>query len=96
MGCSSSFTRNDFIAENNKEDKLEEPLDKVKKRKSEKKKKQRMTESDEEEENEDEDTLPNNKNSGDYTNGIKYPTSVSTEFIKGVDHKYDKSRIESR
>lgn len=42
MGCSSSFTRDDFIAENNKEDKLEEPLDKVKKRKSEKKKKMKI------------------------------------------------------
>ena len=29
MGCSSTFTRDDFNAENNKEDKLEESLKNV-------------------------------------------------------------------
>ena len=42
MGCSSSFTRDDFIAENNKEDKLEESLNNVKKRKGEKKMKMKI------------------------------------------------------
>ena len=95
MGCSSSFTRDDFIAENNKEDKLEESLNNVKKRKGEKKKKQRTTESDEEEENEDEDTLPNNKNSGDYTNGIILSENIRQVFQPNLSKESITSMIKA-
>ena len=95
MGCSSSFTRDDFIAENNKEDKLEESLNNVKKRKGEKKKKQRTTESDEEEENEDEDTLPNNKNSRDYTNGIILSENIRQVFQPNLSKESITSMIKA-
>ena len=93
MGCSASFTRDDFIAENNKE-KLEESLEGVKKRKGEKKKKQ-TTESNEEEEKENEDTLPNNKNSWDYTNGILLSENIRQVFQPNLSKESITSMIKA-
>ena len=64
-------------------------------RKGQKKKKQRTTESDEEEENEDEDTLPNNKNSGDYTNGIILSENIRQVFQPNLSKESITSMIKA-